>query len=405
MRRQVPKDSMNKKKVMIFSSSFLPKAGGLQYELKWFLDSLDIWVADQDELEFVFVSPGKSSLEFIDYQHIETFDLDFDEFRSRGIRTTGRTILNLRKILRQTRPDVVHCHGILPDAGWVYLASLGLRKRPKIVVTSHGADIVQFPEFEYGARRNPRANRIIRFFSKRIVTHVLPSAALERFSGEIGVEQARRIVIPNGLPVGDEPDFEYVDGQSESGVVSFNQNDIDGLRFLSLSSGRPIKNLSVLVRAFAVARPDLGDSRLLLACVGSSADHIHELVEDLGLVDVVDFIGEVRGLEKRNIFMSSDVYCQVSHFENSPVSLLESMKFGAAVIASDVGGVPEMIQHEHNGLLVDQNDVSSVAGALARMVKDRALRESLVETGGDIIQNYSMYRTIERYVGVYRATN
>ena len=81
------------------------------------------------------------------------------------------------------------------------------------------------------------------------------------------------------------------------------------------------------------------------------------------------------------------------------------MKFGTAVIASDVGGVPEMIQHEHNGLLVDQNDVSSVAGALARMVKDRALRESLVETGGDIIQNYSMYRTIERYVGVYRATN
>lgn len=395
---------MSSKRVMIFSSSFLPKAGGLQYELKWFLDSLDKWVMDQDEFQFKFVFPSKKSLEFSNFDNIESFDLGYDEFGSGGRLSAVRAIWNLRKVISQEKPQIIHCQGVMPDAGWVYAATLGLRKRPKIVVTSHGQDIVHFPELGYGARLSRRADKFIQFIAKRISMHVLPSAALERFSDEIGVDRSRRTVIPNGVPIGHEPDFEYSGrgGDSES-TTTRERGDGEGLRFLSLSSGRPIKNLDVLVKAFASVLPALGDSRLLLACIGPDAVHIRELVDKLGIADYVEFIGEVRGQEKRDIFRSSDVYCQVSHFENSPVSLLESMKFGAAIIASNVGGVPEMIEHEHNGLLVDQNDVSSVASSLTRLVGDRTLYESLVENGKKVVAAHSMYHTIERYAEVYRA--
>ena len=397
---------MSRTRVMIFSSSFLPKAGGLQYELKWFLDSLDRWVLDQDEFEFNFIFPGKKSLEFTKFENIETFELGYDEFERRGLTTTFRTILNLRKIISRSKPQIIHCQAVLPDAGWVYLAILGLRKRPKIIVTSHGQDIVLFPEFDYGARRRRRTDKIIKFIARRISAHVLPSAALERFADEIGVDRDKRTVIPNGLPMGDEPDFEYSRRNSDlESNLTDESDDRKGLRFLSLSSGRPIKNLDVLVEAFALALPALDDSRLLLACVGPHAVHIRELVEKLGITGAVDFIGEVRGQEKLEIFRSSDVYCQVSHFENSPVSLLESMKFGTAVIASNVGGVPEMIEHERNGLLVDQNDISSVATALTRMVEDRTLRDSLVENGRSVVEMHSMSRTIERYAEVYRTAD
>jgi len=393
---------MSPTRVMIFSSSFLPKAGGLQYELKWYLDSLDEWCASRQDYEFSFVSPGQTSLKFAKFKNIQSFDLDFDEFSPRGTATSLRTLFRLSRVLRKIQPDVVHCHAVLPDAGLIWLASLGMRTRPKIVTTSHGQDIVVFPEYDYGSRRSSRMNRVIKFFANRLSAHVLPSAALGRFADDLGVDSSKRVVIPNGLPIGSEPDFEYKE-DSKSSASDHTNEDLSGIRFMSLSSGRPIKNLDILVEAFAEVRGSLGDSRLLLACVGPSAVHIHELVDRLNVRDHVDFIGEVSGTEKREYFRSADVYCQTSQFENSPVSLLESMKFGSAIIASNVGGVPEMIQDGHNGILVDQNDVQDVAAALLLMYQDSDLRKLLISNGVDYVKNHSMFRTIEKYSEVYKS--
>ena len=150
-----------------------------------------------------------------------------------------------------------------------------------------------------------------------------------------------------------------------------------------------------------MAKNRLGQSKLLLACQGASSEWVKSLVDDRGLNENVTFIGEVTGLEKRMYFQNSDVYCNVSHFESFGVTLLEAMKYGTAVLASSVGGVPEFIEHERNGLLVSPTDVSGIAEAMVRLYEDAQLRERLVAQAHEDVKQYSMSRVIDEHLALY----
>ena len=104
---------------------------------------------------------------------------------------------------------------------------------------------------------------------------------------------------------------------------------------------------------------------------------------------------------KEKYFRASQIYCNVSHFENFPLSLLEAMKYESAVLASRVGGVPEFIKHEENGLLVSPTDVGDIASSLIRLYGDEDLRRRLVENGLQVVQRYAISRVVDQYIGLY----
>ncbi len=387
-------------RVIVFSRSFLPTVGGLQYELKWFLDNLDRRHRGQRNLQAHFVYADRSSEPYSQFENMEAHNLRLNDSLPPRI---ARAVLSLSSLIRSIRPNIVHCHALTPDGTLTLLASRLMTMPPKVVVTSHGNDIVSLPEWSYDGRDTIRSRVAAWYTAPRIAAHIVPSQAMAKHAIEKGLPKEKLTVIPNGIPIGNDYDFEEHTTQPKLTPVrdKLLPSHSNGISFLSLASGRPIKNLVTLVEAFEKAKNRLGQSKLLLACQGASSERIRSLVESGELNEKVTFIGEVTGLEKRMYFQNSDVYCNVSHFESFGVTLLEAMKYGTAVLASSVGGVPEFIEHDRNGLLVSPTDVSGIAEAMVRLYEDAELRERLVEQAYEDVKQYSMSRVIDEHLALY----
>lgn len=387
-------------KILIFSRSFLPTVGGLQYELKWFLDNLDRRISGQSNVQAHFVYPGESGEPYSRFENVRAHNLRLDNCKPPRV---ARSIFRLSALIRSIRPNIIHCHALTPDGTWALLASQLIRMSSKIVVTSHGSDIVSLPRWSYDGPEKIRSKVAAWYTAPRIAAHVVPSHAMAVHAIERGVQEEKLTVIPNGIPVGDDYDFE--EDTSRPNLTSIPDelapNHGDGIDFLSLSSGRPVKNLDSLVKAFANANDLLGRSRLLLACQGPDSEDIRRLINNERLDSNVILLGEVKGFRKHTYFQNSAVYCNVSHFENFPVTLLEAMKHKMAILASDVGGIPEFVEHERNGLLVAPTDVTGIAEAMVRLYKDVDLRRRLVAQAYEDVKRYSISRVIDEHLALY----
>ena len=369
--------------------------------MKWFLDNLDTYLDGHNDIEVHFAYPDESSESYSRFNNILTYDLRLSGHSRISV---IKMILRFGRLLWRIKPDIVHCHRLLPDARWILIASRVYRVQTKIVVTSHGEDIVWLPEFSYGIRQHEKPRMRATQMTSRISAHIVPSQAMVQYAADTGSDQSIIQVIPNGIPVDSENDFE-VDGECHSWMsqdVDVDSGQSDGINILSLSSARNIKNLDALIEAFALAQHELDRSKLLLACVGNESDRIVNLVRRKHLNDDIIFIGEVTGPAKHFYLRISDVYCLVSHFESFSLSLLEAMKFEAAVIASRVGGVPEFVENEINGLLVSPNDVTEIASSLVRLYKDASLRRELTQNALKTVKRYSITNIIDHHISLYK---
>ena len=317
------------------TTTFLPVVGGLQFQLKWLLDNLDRRIADEG-MDFHFACPGYSH-DFADFKHIAVHDIGKG---GSGVYTV-RLITSLRRLIRHIRPDIVHCHGLMPDGFAAAVASMGFRTATKIVVTSHGHDVVWLPRVPYGSLGQWKRRLQARFVIQRLTAHVGVGRTIAYYATRAGTPQERVRVIHNGVPNCREEDFE-VRGTAPlpSNTPDIRRRD-NGMNILTLSSGRPVKNLDTLIEAVAIARDRLGDSVLYLSCDGPLAEPIRSLVARKGLADMVNFIGVVTGKAKHACLRACDIYCLPSYFEAFGLVALEAMKYGNTVVATREGGVPD----------------------------------------------------------------
>jgi len=131
-----------------------------------------------------------------------------------------------------------------------------------------------------------------------------------------------------------------------------------------------------LLRAFAVFRSRMPGWRLVVGGNGE-VERFLEQANALGVRDDVDYLGWVSGAEKDRALAAADVFVLPSYSEGMPVSLLEAMAYGSAVIATPVGGVPDMMTPEVHGLWIEPGDVSGLAAALERVARSPELRARL----------------------------
>jgi glycosyltransferase involved in cell wall biosynthesis len=171
------------------------------------------------------------------------------------------------------------------------------------------------------------------------------------------------------------------------------------------------KGVSHIIRALGAVRQRT-PARLVVIGEGPERPQLEQLARDVGVAAHVDFRGRVSNDELRRAYAAADVFVLPSVLdarqdtEGLGVVLLEAMNYSVPVIASDIGGITDIVQHERTGLLVPPGDEAALGNALTRVLGDRALSRSLGEAGRQRLREaFSWDAIVDRWEEVYaRAT-
>lgn len=158
------------------------------------------------------------------------------------------------------------------------------------------------------------------------------------------------------------------------------------------------KNHAGLIKAFALFREQFPDSKLKLVGDGELRTSMEELTRSLKLGDSVEFLGEHGSVYE--LLGAADVFAMPSNFEGMPMAIIEAMGSALPVVATAVGGIPDMIEDNVNGLLVDK-EPAKIAQALARLASDEQLRRRLGRAALERAQQYSAKTMAESYTDIY----
>lgn len=111
-----------------------------------------------------------------------------------------------------------------------------------------------------------------------------------------------------------------------------------------------------------------------------------ELCIKKGIAEQVTFLGWVRGTEKETLLKECSIYVLPTYHEGMPMSILEAMSYGMAVVSTYAGGIPHLIQNEENGLLCEAGDKEALREKLSKLLEDVKLRERLGHNAVDTIK-------------------
>jgi glycosyltransferase involved in cell wall biosynthesis len=223
----------------------------------------------------------------------------------------------------------------------------------------------------------PALLRAARNAELRRAAHVFcPSAYLRDLAIGWGVFPERVSVLPNPAP--SPPEL------PERGELK-RRLDVNGATLAF--AGRLTAQKSLHVAVEALARTD-GVS-LVIAGEGPDRPGLERLSAELGLGERVRFVGPKPRVGVLELFRAADATILSSSWENFPHTVVEALAVGTPVLATRTGGVAEVVQHEHNGLLVDPGDTAALGDAIRRFFEDAQLQQRLRAAAAPSVAAYA----------------
>lgn len=295
-----------------------------------------------------------------------------------------RMYSRIDKVLRAVSPDIVHTHRYVLKYA---LPSL-VRSRVRVVHTVH---TVAEQEVDWTGRL---AHRIA--FRLRIATPVAISEEVSRSLARVyGI--AKCPLIPNGIPVEKyrKSDTSRAGWRKAEG---FSASDFLITCVARLSEP---KDHPTLIRAFADIARHRSHVYLLLVGTGRERPLLEELARDIGVGEQVRFLGFRTDVAE--ILSASDVFALISNQEGHPLSLMEAMAAGLPIVATAVGGVPELVENGRTGFLIAPGDQDMLSKTLTQLLTDKSLRERLGTAAREKAKDCDINAMIRCYETLYLA--
>jgi len=296
--------------------------------------------------------------------------------------------------------DVVHAHYAIPHAISAVLARQLLADRAfKVVTTLHGTDITSV---EADAPFGPMTRyAIVQSDAVTVPSRFLRDETARKF----GVEGGGIEVILNFVDsehFAPQPDTEgrtAVGRLFAEGTAKRPLSD-DSLVCVHVSNHRPVKRVHDAVTAFAKAAEHV-DARLVMIGDGPDRSSARALAQKLGVCDRVAFVGKRRSFV--SLLAAADLFLLPSESESFGLAALEAQSCGIPVIASDVGGVPEVVAHAETGLLCPMGDTDAFAEAIVTLARDPGRRREIGNAARSRAASlFAAGPSADRYEAVYR---
>lgn len=262
--------------------------------------------------------------------------------------------------------DILHVHYAVPHATSAYLAKQVLGTRaPRIITTLHGTDITLVG--------NDRSYLPITRFS------IVQSDAVTAPSHYLKNATYDKLNVSSDLPIEVIPNF--VDTNLYKPTTEAEAPNKDPRCFRAPTKGekvlihtsnfRPVKRLDDIVRIVAEVNKKI-PARLILIGDGPERSRTEALVRDLKLGDKVCFLGKLESFVE--ILRQSDVFLLPSESESFGLAALEAMSCGLPVVATKIGGIPEVVTHGETGFLSDVGDIQEMSENVVRLLTNDGLR-------------------------------
>lgn len=169
-----------------------------------------------------------------------------------------------------------------------------------------------------------------------------------------------------------------------------------------MRSFHPIYNPEMAVSVLAKLRESVPEARLTMAGTDKGLEpKIKSLAKDLGVSDAIRFAGFLNLEEKIKEFSKADIYLNTNLIDNMPVSVMEARALGLPVIATNVGGLPYLIENGKNGFLVPSEDVESMVESIKILLNDSALTEKISAAGRSLAENSAWTRVRLRWENLF----
>jgi glycosyltransferase involved in cell wall biosynthesis len=311
-----------------------------------------------------------------------------------GGRWGVRTVARLVRAFRRHRTDVVLVTHLHNRALTFARLAARLTRRPS-VVAPHGMDTLGFN----GNRVLPRHDVETLFWSDALV--LLAPSQGEYLRRAEGVNtswrsRVREVVIPNGIAL--PPPATVQRRATARAALGLAEDDLVVGIVARLA---PVKAHELLLEAVAKLAPT--HPRLRLVCIGGGEREaeLARLAEELDVTDRVVFAGMRRDVAE--LVPAFDVACLTSRFECAPLSVIEAMAAGVAVVVSEVGAVRDMVADGVEGLLFPPGDAAALADRLDRLAADPALRARMGAAGrARAERDFRVEHTARRYQQLLR---
>ena len=287
--------------------------------------------------------------------------------------------------------DIIHAHYAVPHAGSAYLARQILASHgaavPKVVTTLHGTDITLV-----GA--DPSYRETVAF-------------CIEQSDGVTAVSESLRddtyrhlrltspiVVVPNFLDCG-----RYAPMPDPALRARHCPPDRYDSLLLHVSNFRPVKRLDAVVDVFRRVR-EQRRAKIVLVGDGPERGRVEALAREAGIAEHVEIQGEVDDV--RPLLSVADAFLLPSAQESFGLAALEAMACGVPVIASRVGGLPEVITDGLTGFLRDPEDHAGMASAVLDLLDDRSLRERIAHVArASVVDRFDEDRVVPMYEALY----
>jgi glycosyltransferase involved in cell wall biosynthesis len=211
----------------------------------------------------------------------------------------------------------------------------------------------------------------------------------ERFSPE------KIIKIPNGIDVSN---FEKLPDKTCSRKF-FGLKEQDSPVIGVLANLRKLKGHYEIINTLPLLNERLPNIRFIFAGKDASNGDVARYAEEKGVKDRIVFAGFV---ESRQFFSASDIFLLASYWEGCPISVLEAMAAGIPIIATNVGGIPEIIENKKTAILIPPYSSSAIKDALISLVEDKCRCDSMVVRAREIVRKrFEISMTVEKYQNLY----
>jgi len=381
-------------KILLVPSSYVPSKGGVELNTHELAKSLkkmgqEVIVITSNWREFKL-----SSHETID--GIEVFRLPFYIFRG-SIKSLIAFMIcfpvafaGTFRLVKKLRPDVINVHFVGSNALYILIAHL-ITKIP-IVVTFHGNEVTTVPD-PISLGYTQIELKLMLWITNWLLRHARHITTVSNDLIRFAKKSSQNISAP-------------VTAILLAGTIENSSSTSPGIgRPYILTVGRLAtqKGIDLLIEAFVPIAQKNSLISLVIVGDGPEKPAIEKQVSVLNLVDRVRLIGALPKEEIVPYYENCLFVAMPSRWEGLGTVILEAFSFQKPVVATSVGGIPEMVIDGRTGILVNPENVEQLTDAIARLINDSKLREELGANAKDFVLKMGGWdRVAEQYMEVYR---